>query len=69
MDIDNENTAEKTAKDEEPMELDGNSEEKRQSLIEVKQILCPILHPGLNGQTVSSIMLGETILFDPSQKQ
>ena len=47
MEIDDENVAEKTAKDEEPMELDGNSEEKRQSLIEVKQILCPILHPGL----------------------
>ena len=47
MEIDNENVAEKTIKNEEPMELDGNSEEKRQSLIEVKQILCPILHPGL----------------------
>ena len=47
MEIDNENIAEKTVKNEEPMELDGNSEEKRQSLIEVKQILCPILHPGL----------------------
>ena len=59
MEIDNENIAEKTVKNEEPMELDGNSEEKRQSLIEVKQILCPI--PGLNGQTVSSVMLGDTI--------
>ena len=47
MEIDNENMAEKTVKNEEPMELDGNCEEKRQSLIEVKQILCPILHPGL----------------------
>ena len=47
MEIDDENVAEKTAKDEEPMELDGNSEEKRQLLIEVKHILCPILHPGL----------------------
>ena len=40
MEIDNENIAEKPVKNEEPMELDGNSEEKRQSLIEVKQILC-----------------------------
>ena len=55
MEIDSENIAEKTVKNEEPMELDGNSEEKRQSLIEVKQILCPILHPGLTvGEFVPS---------------
>ena len=47
MEIDNENIAEKTAKDEEAMELDGNSEEKRPSFFEVKQTLCAILNPGL----------------------